>query len=170
MATTCNFYTFLRVSHFPLYISGPSSLGVPGVPWHTQILADQLTLFQPGGTDYAHLITTGSPGFSDLPTALYLQCRSYFFATAKFLHDAKMYSNGASTPNPYFLYSRNLAIKVLSLHSTLLNILHKDMWNVKVSYEYWVSSTMPLQDLPSTQIYLIFIQVSFSVFLKIYTL
>jgi hypothetical protein len=40
------------------------------VPWHTQILADQLTLFQPGGTDYAHLITTGTPGFSDLPTAL----------------------------------------------------------------------------------------------------
>ena len=45
-------------------------LGVPGVPWHTQILADQLTLFQPRGTDYAHLITTGTPGFSDLPTAL----------------------------------------------------------------------------------------------------
>ena len=44
---------------------GLSSLGVP--PWHT---ADQLTLFQPGGTDYAHLITTGTPGFSDLPTAL----------------------------------------------------------------------------------------------------
>ena len=39
--------------------------------WHTQILADQLTLFQPGGTDYAHLITTGTPGFSDLSTALY---------------------------------------------------------------------------------------------------
>ena len=55
-----------------MYISdaGLSSLGVPGVPWHTQILADQLTLFQPGGTDYAHLITTGTPGFSDLPTAL----------------------------------------------------------------------------------------------------
>ena len=35
--------------------AGLSSLGVPGVPWHTQILADQLTLFQPGGTDYAHL-------------------------------------------------------------------------------------------------------------------
>ena len=50
--------------------SGLSSLGVPGVPWHTQILADRLTLFQPGGTDYAHLITTGTPGFSDLPTAL----------------------------------------------------------------------------------------------------
>ena len=43
---------------------------MPGVPWHTQILADQLTLFQPGGTDYAHLITTGTPGFYDLPTAL----------------------------------------------------------------------------------------------------
>ena len=41
--------------------TGPSSLGVPGVPWHTQYLADQLTLFQPGGTDYAHLITTGTP-------------------------------------------------------------------------------------------------------------
>ena len=53
-------------------VAGLSSLGVPGVPWHTQILADQLTLFQPGGTDYAHLITTGKPGFSDLPTALCL--------------------------------------------------------------------------------------------------
>ena len=51
-------------------VPGLSSLGVPGVPWHTQILADQLTLFQPGGTDYAHLITTGTPGFSDLPMAL----------------------------------------------------------------------------------------------------
>ena len=45
---------------------------MPGVPWHNQILADQLTLFQPGGTDYAHLITTGTRGFSDLPTALIL--------------------------------------------------------------------------------------------------
>ena len=35
-----------------------NALGVPGVPWHTQILADRLTLFQPGGTDY------------DLPTTL----------------------------------------------------------------------------------------------------
>ena len=49
------------------------SLGVPGVPWHTQILADQLTLFQPGGTDYAALITTGTPGFSDPPMALVLE-------------------------------------------------------------------------------------------------
>ena len=45
---------------------GLSSLGVP---WNTQILVDQLTLFQPRGTDYAHLITTGTLGISDLPTA-----------------------------------------------------------------------------------------------------
>ena len=51
--------------------TGVSSLGVPGVPWHTQILADQLTLSQlVRGADYAHLITTGTPGFLDLPTAL----------------------------------------------------------------------------------------------------
>ena len=50
-------------------VTGLSSLGVPGVPWQTQILADQLTIFQPGGTDYAHLIT-GTPRFSDIPTAL----------------------------------------------------------------------------------------------------
>ena len=47
-----------------------SSLVVPDVPWHTQILADQLTLIQPGGTNYAHLINAGTPGFSDLLTAL----------------------------------------------------------------------------------------------------
>ena len=45
-----------------MFIAGLSSLGVLGVPWHTQILADQLTLFQQGGTDFAHLITIGTPG------------------------------------------------------------------------------------------------------------
>jgi hypothetical protein len=44
--------------------------GVPGVPWHPQILADRLTLSQPRGADYAHQIFTGTPRFSDLPTAL----------------------------------------------------------------------------------------------------
>jgi hypothetical protein len=53
--------------------SGVSYLGVPEVPWHPQILEDQLPLSQPGGTDYAQLITTGTPGFSDLPTALILE-------------------------------------------------------------------------------------------------
>ena len=38
-----------------------------------EILADQLTLFQPGGTDYAYLITAGTPEFSDLPTALLIK-------------------------------------------------------------------------------------------------
>ena len=40
-----------------VFNAGLSSLGVLGVPWHTQILADQLTLSQPGGgADYAHQI------------------------------------------------------------------------------------------------------------------
>ena len=50
--------------------------GAGGVQWHPQILADQLTLSQPGGTDYAHLITTGTPRFSDLPMALLLKQKS----------------------------------------------------------------------------------------------
>ena len=41
---------------------------MPGVQW--QILADQLTLSKPGGTDYAHHTATGTPGFSDFPSAL----------------------------------------------------------------------------------------------------
>ena len=36
---------------------------------YPQILADQLTLSQPEGRDYAHQITIGTPGFSNLPTA-----------------------------------------------------------------------------------------------------
>ena len=53
----------------PVEFSKPSldaGLSSPGVP----ILADQLTLSQPGRADYTHHITTGTPGFSDLPTAL----------------------------------------------------------------------------------------------------
>ena len=33
---------------------------------HSHILADQLTLSQPGGADYAQHIITGTPGFPDL--------------------------------------------------------------------------------------------------------
>ena len=36
-----------------------------------QILTDQLTLSQQGGTNYTHHITTGPPGFLDRPTALH---------------------------------------------------------------------------------------------------
>ena len=43
---------------------------VPGCAGCAMALADQLTLFQPGGTDFAHLINTGTHGFSYLPTAL----------------------------------------------------------------------------------------------------
>ena len=74
-------------------ISGPGllSLGVPGVPWHTQILADQLTLFQPGGTDNALLITTGTPGFSDLPTALWPEKHLALGPIPKPIPDVQLY-------------------------------------------------------------------------------
>ena len=32
-----------QTMYYRMYYAGLSSLGVPGVPWHTQILADQLT-------------------------------------------------------------------------------------------------------------------------------
>ena len=43
---------FIIIFTYLKYISGvlsPGVPGVPGVPWHPQILADQLTLSQPGG-------------------------------------------------------------------------------------------------------------------------
>ena len=46
--------------------AGVSSLGMPGVPWHPQILADQLTLSQPEGADYAHQIVLAPPDFQTL--------------------------------------------------------------------------------------------------------
>jgi hypothetical protein len=69
---TTNSPRMTKTSEFSFIIqfAGFLSLGVPGVPRHTQILADQLTLFQPGGRDYAHQITTGTTIFSNLPTAL----------------------------------------------------------------------------------------------------
>ena len=44
----------------------PSSM----LPKNWKIMNPQLTLAQLGGADYAHLITTGTPRFSDLHTAL----------------------------------------------------------------------------------------------------
>ena len=49
--------------------SGVSSLGVPWVPRHPQILEDQLTLSEPGGAYYVHHIN-GTPRFLDLPRDL----------------------------------------------------------------------------------------------------
>ena len=45
--------------------AGLLSLGVPGgtMPWHPQILADQFTLYQPRGADYAHQIILAPPDF-----------------------------------------------------------------------------------------------------------
>ena len=45
-------------------------MGMPGVPW--QILEDQLTLSQPGPPEgrLCPPNITGTPGLSDLPTAL----------------------------------------------------------------------------------------------------
>ena len=37
-----------------------------------------ITLFQPGWTDYVHPIISGTPGFSDLPTALKSPRRNKF--------------------------------------------------------------------------------------------
>ena len=98
--------------------AGLSSLGVPGVPWHTQILADQLTLFQPGGTDYAHLITTGTPGFSDLPTALsYLIEGAHWFFLEIFVRKFKRGNQRVLVQN----WVKNVGINKCSLSKNLKN-------------------------------------------------
>ena len=71
MGYICCFYQmFQGLCLFKGLRPGLSSLGLLGMPWHPQIMADQLTITQPGGEDYAHHIATATPGFSDLPTAL----------------------------------------------------------------------------------------------------
>ena len=49
-----------------LDFAGVPSMGVPRVPWHPQILADQLTLSQSDGADYAHQIILATPDFQTL--------------------------------------------------------------------------------------------------------
>ena len=68
----CLIDTIYHVKYPNYYNTGLSSLGVPGVPWHTQIFADQLTLFQPGGAGYVRHINTCPSRFSELPPALSL--------------------------------------------------------------------------------------------------
>ena len=84
--------------------TGVLSLGCR-VLWHTQILADQLTLFQPEGTDYAHLITTGTPKFSVLPTQNWLELqllpKSEQYVELQFLND----QIDQSKKNSKFLYN-----------------------------------------------------------------
>ena len=57
----------------------PSTLDRNVVEGETLNLTDQLTLSQPGGADYAHHITTSTPRFSDLPTALVLDFNFWEF-------------------------------------------------------------------------------------------
>ena len=47
---------------------GPSR---PVVPGGAIASPDQLTLSQPEGADYAHQITTGTSGFSEVSTVMY---------------------------------------------------------------------------------------------------
>ena len=78
-----------------LYAVGVSSLRVPGLLWHPQILADLLTLSQPGEAECANQIT--NPGFSDLPTALntlvkLVYVRSHFLLGSSFLFNIECVS------------------------------------------------------------------------------
>ena len=49
-------------------------MGVPGAP---PDFGRSVNPFSTRGADYAHLITTGTPGFSELPTALYVRITQY---------------------------------------------------------------------------------------------
>ena len=60
----CNYILTIRVSR--VVVPG----GAEGAMAPPDFGRSVINLFQTGGTDYAHLITTGTPGFSDLPTAL----------------------------------------------------------------------------------------------------
>ena len=62
----------------------PGMPGMPGVPGHPHILADQLTLYQPGGADYAHHITTGTPGSINLHI-IFTYLESNFLVSYRFL-------------------------------------------------------------------------------------
>ena len=52
-----------RQKNLKIFNTGVSSMGVAGVPWHPKILADQLTLSQPGWVNYAHQIILAPPDF-----------------------------------------------------------------------------------------------------------
>ena len=42
-------------------------------PWHSQVLANQLTLSQPGGVDYVHQIANGMPALDFLMVLVNLE-------------------------------------------------------------------------------------------------
>ena len=61
-----NFYTEALCIRLAYQVCRPIRRGGAGVPWQPQILADQLTLFQPRGADYAHQIILEPPDFQTL--------------------------------------------------------------------------------------------------------
>ena len=72
-----SWFSWCKLCWLTYYNSGLPMLflGVSGVPWNPQILANYLTLSQPA-TKVGKLCPAnniGTPGFSDLPTALYVR-------------------------------------------------------------------------------------------------
>ena len=66
-----------------IFTAGLSSLGVPGVPWHPHILADQLTLSQSRGADYSHQIILAPPDFQTFLRPCYENSFSRFTIVAR---------------------------------------------------------------------------------------
>ena len=58
-------------------MTGLLSLGVLGVPWHTQILSDQLILFQPGGDRLCPPNYYCTPRFLDGPECFSIKVLVY---------------------------------------------------------------------------------------------
>ena len=119
-----------------------STLGVPGVPWNTQILADQLTMFQTGGTDYAQLITTGTSGFSDLPTAL-LKCKWTRKWKGKSVDETFSSPLGASPTWPIMGFVKTPSTLASNNQRTSSNSLNKSKTNSSKLAEYNVMCKWP---------------------------
>ena len=87
----------------PLLYAGLSSLGVPpGVPWHPQILAEQLTLSQPRGADYAHQIILAPPDFQTFRRPCYDILR-----TLQYILSSKCISPASQIELPIYLVLTN---------------------------------------------------------------
>ena len=71
--------------------SGPSQGGDVGGFSPNQCLAEQLTLSQPGGADYAHHSTTSPLNFSDLATALCVKGNNFNFNGLSSVKDAYLF-------------------------------------------------------------------------------
>ena len=104
---------------------------VPGgaMAWHPQILADQLNLSQPGGTDYAHLITTGTSGFSDLPTALFWWQKSLLVKKAVSAIDLVVEHNGADFLKPKVVMSMSwYQVHVYDIFAFIVLLISLFLW------------------------------------------